>query len=166
MVAKSRGVDITAQGSGNPGASNVARVLGRKWGVVVFLLDALKGSAPALAGVLLDSRPGAYALVAAAVLGHMFPATCRFRGGKGVSTMGGAMLVLHGLASLALLAVWIVVRKTTGKASLASLAIAVGLPVAVRAGRRPHMGARLGACPLRPGDAAPSRQHQAPAGRT
>jgi glycerol-3-phosphate acyltransferase PlsY len=131
MVARSRGVDILTQGSGNPGASNVARVLGTRWGTLVFLLDAVKGAAPALVGLALDTRPGAYLLVSAAVLGHMFPATRRFRGGKGVATMGGAMFALHPLTSLALLAVWIIARKTTGKASLASLVITVGLPIGV-----------------------------------
>lgn len=129
MVARSRGVDILTQGSGNPGASNVARVLGSQWGVLVFLLDALKGAMPALAGLAVDTRPGAYVLVSAAVLGHMFPATRRFRGGKGVATMAGAMLVLHPLTWLVLLAVWMIVRKITGKASLASLAITIGLPI-------------------------------------
>ena len=129
MVARSRGVDILTQGSGNPGASNVARVLGSRWGALVFALDALKGAIPALAGLAVDTRPGAYVLVSAAVLGHMFPATRRFRGGKGVATMGGAMLVLHPLTSLVLLAVWMIVRKTTGKASLASLVITFGLPL-------------------------------------
>jgi acyl phosphate:glycerol-3-phosphate acyltransferase len=129
MVARSRGVDITTQGSGNPGASNVARVLGTKWGVLVFALDALKGSLPAATGVLLGSRAGAHVLVAAAVLGHMFPVTRKFRGGKGVATMGGAMLALYLVVSVVLTAVWIAVRMTTGKASLASMVIAVGLPV-------------------------------------
>jgi glycerol-3-phosphate acyltransferase PlsY len=131
MVARSRGVDILSQGSGNPGASNVARVLGSRWGALVFLLDAVKGALPAITGLLLDARPGAYVLVSAAVLGHMFPATRRFRGGKGVATMGGAMLVLHPLTSLILLAIWAMVRKTTGKASLASLAITIGLPIGI-----------------------------------
>lgn len=129
MVARSRGVDILTQGSGNPGASNVARVLGSRWGACVFLLDAAKGALPALVGVALDTRPGAYVLVSAAVLGHMFPATRRFRGGKGVATMGGAMMVLHPLTSLVLTAVWLITRKATGKASVASLAITFGLPV-------------------------------------
>jgi acyl phosphate:glycerol-3-phosphate acyltransferase len=129
MVARSRGVDILTQGSGNPGASNVARVLGARWGALVFLLDALKGSLPALIGLALDTRPGAYAMVSAAVLGHMFPANRRFRGGKGVATMGGAMLVLHPVTSLVLLAVWVTARQASGKASLASLLITVGLPV-------------------------------------
>jgi acyl phosphate:glycerol-3-phosphate acyltransferase len=131
MVARSRGVDILTHGSGNPGASNVARVLGTRWGTLVFVLDALKGAAPALVGIALDTRPGAYALVAAAVVGHMFPATRRFRGGKGVATLGGAMLALHPLTSLALLVVWLIARKATGTASLASLLITVGLPIGI-----------------------------------
>jgi glycerol-3-phosphate acyltransferase PlsY len=131
MVARSRGVDILEQGSGNPGASNVARVLGTRWGALVFLLDAIKGALPALVGVALDTRPGAYVLVSAAVLGHMFPATGRFRGGKGVATMGGAMLALHPLTSLVLFAVWFAARKATGKASLASLLITLGLPIGI-----------------------------------
>ncbi|MEO5900613.1 MAG: glycerol-3-phosphate 1-O-acyltransferase PlsY [Ilumatobacteraceae bacterium] len=131
MVARSKGVDITAAGSGNPGASNVARVLGTKWGVAVFVLDALKGAIPAGAGLLVGSRPGAYVLAAAAVLGHMYPATRRFRGGKGVATIGGALFVLHTLVSAAMLLGWLVVRRSTGKASLASLAVAVAYPATV-----------------------------------
>jgi glycerol-3-phosphate acyltransferase PlsY len=131
MVARSRGVDILTQGSGNPGASNVARVLGSRWGALVFGLDALKGAVPASVGLAFGSRPAAYVLVSAAVLGHMYPVTRKFRGGKGVATMGGAMLVLHLVVSAVLLALWVVVRKTTGKASLASLAITVGLPVGI-----------------------------------
>ena len=131
MVARSRGVDILAQGSGNPGASNVARVLGTRWGALVFVLDAIKGVLPVLVGLALDTRPGAYVLVSASVLGHMFPATRKFRGGKGVATMGGAMLTLHPLTSIALLVVWLIVRQITGKASLASLVITIGLPVGI-----------------------------------
>jgi glycerol-3-phosphate acyltransferase PlsY len=131
MVARSRGVDILAQGSGNPGASNVARVLGTRWGALVFVLDAIKGALPVLVGLALDTRPGAYILVSASVLGHMFPATRKFRGGKGVATMGGAMLTLHPLTSIALTVVWLIVRQITGKASLASLVITVGLPVGI-----------------------------------
>lgn len=131
MVARARGVDIMTEGSGNPGASNVARLLGAKWGAVVFFLDAVKGAVPAAAGLALDTRPGAYILVTAAVLGHMFPATRHFRGGKGVATMTGAMVTLHPIVSLVLLPVWLIVRKTTGKASVASLALTVGLPVGI-----------------------------------
>ncbi|MEN9823936.1 MAG: hypothetical protein RLZ04_2362 [Actinomycetota bacterium] len=129
MVARSKGVDITKVGSGNPGASNIARQFGTAWGVAVFILDALKGALPALAGLLLDDRPLTLAMVAAAVVGHMFPATRGFKGGKGVATMGGATLVLQPLVFLILLALWFVTRKLSGIASVGSLAIALGLPV-------------------------------------
>ena len=129
MVARSKGVDITKVGSGNPGASNIARQFGTAWGVVVFVLDALKGALPALAGLLIDDRPLTLAMVAAAVVGHMFPATRGFKGGKGVATMGGATLVLQPLVFLILLALWFVTRKLSGIASVGSLAIALGLPV-------------------------------------
>ncbi len=136
MVARSSGIDITTVGSGNPGASNVARVMGTRWGVAVFVLDGIKGAIPAIAGVLLDSRPGAYCLIAAAVLGHMFPVTRRgparrFRGGKGVATTGGGIVVLHPVVFVSLTAIWLITRRTTGKASLGSIVIAAGLPIGV-----------------------------------
>ena len=105
--------------------------MGTRWGVTVFVLDGIKGAAPAAAGVLLDTRPGAYALVAAAVLGHTFPVTRGFRGGKGVATIGGAVVVLHSVVFLILLAVWLLIRWVTGKASIGSLVIALGLPVGI-----------------------------------
>lgn len=131
LVARSRGIDIQQVGSGNPGASNIARVMGAKWGVVVFILDGLKGAIPAAVGLLLGERAAGYGMLLAAVLGHMFPITRHFKGGKGVATMGGGALVLQALLSLGLLALWLILRKVTGKASIASLAIMVGLPVAV-----------------------------------
>jgi glycerol-3-phosphate acyltransferase PlsY len=131
IVARSRGVDILTQGSGNPGTSNVTRILGPRWGALVFLLDALKGAVPALVGLALGTRLGAYILVTAAVLGHMFPATRHFRGGKGVATMAGAMIVLNLVISVVLSVVWVVTRKLTGKASLASLTLIIGLPLGV-----------------------------------
>jgi glycerol-3-phosphate acyltransferase PlsY len=129
MVARANGIDITAVGSGNPGASNVTRVLGRWWGVLVFVLDGLKGAIPAAVGALADHRAGSYWLLGAAILGHMFPITRRFRGGKGVATLSGGMMVLQPLASLILVVVWLVARRLTGTASAASLLIIVGLPI-------------------------------------
>lgn len=131
MVARAKGVDIHKVGSGNPGASNVARVLGTKYGALVFLLDALKGAIPAAAGLLLDSRKGSYVMIAAAVIGHMFPITRGLRGGKGAATFGGSILVMFPLLGLGLLVAWIVIRKLTGKASLATLVILAGLLVGV-----------------------------------
>src|SRR5262245_31459491 len=73
MVAKSRGVDITREGSGNPGASNVARLLGWRFGVAVFLLDGAKGTIAAGAGWALAGRSIGYIAGAAAIVGHMYP---------------------------------------------------------------------------------------------
>ena len=133
LVARSRGVDIRTTGSGNPGASNVSRSLGWRSGVLVFVLDALKGAIPALVGILAIDRPIGYAAGAAAVLGHMFPATrpaeSRWRGGKGVATVGGVMAVLQPLPFLVMLALWFAVSRLPRTASLASLAIVVGMPI-------------------------------------
>jgi glycerol-3-phosphate acyltransferase PlsY len=130
MVARSRGIDITKVGSGNPGASNISRTMGRKWGVAVFALDALKGIIPAALGAYaLDNDKLAYAMIAASVLGHMFPITRRFKGGKGVATMAGAMFVMQPVISAILAVVWIVVLKLSRKSSVASIALIIGLPL-------------------------------------
>jgi acyl phosphate:glycerol-3-phosphate acyltransferase len=129
LVARAKGVDIRAVGSGNPGASNVARTLGTRWGVAVFALDAAKGAIPAAVGLALDSRPWAYGLAAAAVIGHMAPVWNLRGGGKGVATAGGAMAVLQPIVFGVLLVSWVLVRQTTKKASVASLVVAIGLPI-------------------------------------
>ena len=129
LVARARGIDITTAGSGNPGASNVSRLLGRKLGVFVFVLDGLKGALSVLAGFVAFEYAGALMLACAAVVGHVFPITRRFKGGKGVATAGGAMLALYPIVSLGLLVLWLGVVKITKKASLASLSIVVGLPI-------------------------------------
>jgi acyl phosphate:glycerol-3-phosphate acyltransferase len=122
---------IVAVGSGNPGASNIARVMGRGWGIAVFVLDGLKGAIPVAAALLLDHRAAGYIWLAAAILGHMFPINRRFQGGKGVSTGAGGMIVMWPWVSMVLFAVWFAVRRVTRKASLASLTIAVGLPIGI-----------------------------------
>ena len=133
MVARSKGIDIQRVGSGNPGASNIARTMGARWGVVVFILDGLKGAIPAAVALMVTERPSplGYTVVAAATVGHMFPVTRRFRGGKGVATLGGATLVLQPVLFVILSVAWVAVRKATGKASLASLMLTVGLPLGV-----------------------------------
>ncbi|MEY4391504.1 MAG: hypothetical protein RLZZ544_213 [Actinomycetota bacterium] len=125
-VARSKGVDITSFGSGNPGASNVGRALGTKYFIIVMVMDALKGAIPV--AVMLGDRHIAYVCGAAAVLGHVFPITRKFRGGKGVATGAGVVLVLHPFILLAAFATWLVLSKVTGKASIASI---VAVPVVV-----------------------------------
>jgi glycerol-3-phosphate acyltransferase PlsY len=143
IVAKRGGIDVTAEGSGNPGTSNVVRLLGWRYGAVVFAADVLKGSLATALGwwVSTAALDGgrisvmAFACGYSAVLGHTFPATRGFRGGKGVATGGGSMYVLYPLASLVLCISWFVIRKTTGKSSVASLVITIGVPVYVVAAR-------------------------------
>lgn len=134
IVARASGVDITTQGSGNPGASNVGRVLGWKRGVLVFALDAAKGAVAAGAAWAIDGRHAGYICAAAAIVGHMFPVlrrfgAKRFQGGKGVATGGGAMFVLQPIVAPALLLLWFAISRLTKKASVASIAIIPLLPI-------------------------------------
>ena len=130
VVARAKGVDITSFGSGNPGASNVARALGAKWGVVVFVLDAAKGAVPVALALLAD-RPLAYGCAAAAVLGHIFPVTRGFRGGKGIATGGGVLLPLHPPVMLAAATTWLVLAKVSKRASVASILVVPAVIVAL-----------------------------------
>ena len=123
IVPRVLGVDIYAQGSGNPGTSNVFRTMGKKAAGLVLLGDAAKGlAAAALADVWLG-EPTAFAAGLAAVAGHIFPVWHRFHGGKGVATAIGAALWLAPLVGLVLGAGWILVVVTTKTASLASLGV-------------------------------------------
>jgi glycerol-3-phosphate acyltransferase PlsY len=131
LVARRRGVDITAAGSGNPGASNTFRVLGWQAGVLVFVMDAAKGAIAAGAGLAVDGHLGAYLLGGAAIVGHTLPITRHFKGGRGVATGAGVMLVIFPLLTLGAGLVWIVVVRLTHKASIASLVVIVAFPVAV-----------------------------------
>ena len=129
IVAKASGVDITSSGSGNPGASNVARTLGWKRGVYVYVLDALKGVAAVVIGRIVAGDAGGFWCAATAIIGHMYPATRGFKGGKGVATGSGVTVVLQPVLSAVLVVLWIVISKATKKASIASLVVTVGLPI-------------------------------------
>lgn len=121
VVARAKGVDITSFGSGNPGASNVARAIGWKYGSIVFALDAAKGAIPTI--LLLGHRPSAYICGAVAIVGHIFPVTRGFKGGKGIATGGGVLLVLHPIIMVIAAVSWVVIMKVSKKASVASIAI-------------------------------------------
>jgi glycerol-3-phosphate acyltransferase PlsY len=131
LVARASGHDVLLEGSGNPGASNVMRLAGWKAGMLVLLADFAKGAVAAGAGLVLGGRPGAYALGIASIVGHMLPATRRFRGGKGVATGGGALIVLFPWIVLGLAVLWTAIARGFHKASVASLASAVAFPVLV-----------------------------------
>lgn len=131
LVARANGVNIREVGSGNPGASNVARVLGWRRGIWVFVLDAAKGVLATGLGLMVDGRPAGYALGGAAMLGHVFPIWNRFRGGKGVATGGGIFAVMSPVVFSILVVLWFAISRITRKASLASLVIVILLPVGV-----------------------------------
>jgi acyl phosphate:glycerol-3-phosphate acyltransferase len=101
VVARAKGVNLRAVGSGNIGATNVARALGRKWAVIVLLADAAKGFLPVAFGRHLGLDPTGVALAGlCAIVGHMFTVFLRGRGGKGVATSLGVALALSPLAAL------------------------------------------------------------------
>lgn len=131
LVARRAGVDITKEGSGNPGASNVVRLLGWRAGALVFLLDAAKGAIAAGAGLALDGHRGAWILGVAAVVGHIFPVWSRFKGGRGVATGAGVFVVVYPGVAVVLALVWVLIARGLHKASVASLAVAVLAPVVV-----------------------------------
>lgn len=137
LVAKAKGVDIRTQGSGNTGATNVFRVLGKKPGIFVFICDALKGFvavwlcwhyfanghlSPALTGIL-----GGIA----SILGHNFPLWLKFKGGKGVATSLGVVIGLVPLAAGAAFIVWAIAFFVSRYVSLASLLAAIAVPATV-----------------------------------
>lgn len=123
LVARMKGVDIYDVGSGNPGTANVARNLG--WGAAAQVLvgDFLKGVVAAALGLFLVDSTVGFAAGLAAVVGHCFPLWHRFRGGKGVATGGGAILVLAPLVALALMAGWSLLARVARVSSIASLTV-------------------------------------------
>jgi glycerol-3-phosphate acyltransferase PlsY len=136
LVGKARGVDLRKQGSGNLGATNVARVLGTKTGVAVFMADLLKGFLPVwILPRYIDSMNvelWAVLFGAAAILGHVKPIFLRGKGGgKGVATASGVFLALVPVPLLIAQAVWGVIFYFTRYVSLASLVSAVVLPIAI-----------------------------------
>ena len=126
LVARRRGVDLRGVGSGNPGASNAGRALGRKTGIAIALLDVLKGLVPAAAFGIVDHRAGLVAGVAA-VLGHVTSPFLRGRGGKGVATAMGAILGSHPLWAPVVLIVWVAVLAASRWIALASVLAAASV---------------------------------------
>ncbi len=147
LISQSQGLDIREHGSRNIGATNVWRVMGKKWGLLAFVGDTAKGWLAVLLGMWLAARwsvtldlphghilPPDFAGITAAlgcILGHTFPVWLRFKGGKGVATSLGVILGMMPLAALIDFAIWAVVFKVSRYVSLASIVAAGALPVAV-----------------------------------
>ena len=140
LAGRLAGIDIRKVGSGNVGATNVVRVLGKRYGYPVFALDFLKGFGAVLISMLAaPGKPPAwnsseiFGILAAmsSVLGHLYPPWLKFKGGKGVATSAGALLALAPVATLIGVATWIIVFWLTGYVSLASMIAAVILPIVI-----------------------------------
>jgi glycerol-3-phosphate acyltransferase PlsY len=154
LVAKRRGVDILREGSGNPGATNVKRVLGSNAGNVVFALDFLKGLVAAgwpgllVALHILNAGPpvvwAGIAGLAGAIAGHSCSMFLRFRGGKGVATTIGGLAALMPFVMLAGVGLWLVVFYSTRYVSLASILMGLALTPLAWAFHRP--APQIGLC--------------------
>jgi acyl phosphate:glycerol-3-phosphate acyltransferase len=122
IFARAMGVNLRTVGSGNIGATNVARALGRKWAVVVLVADAAKGFAPVWLGRHLGLEARFVALAGlGAIVGHMFTLFLRGRGGKGVATSLGVALALAPLAALCGFGVYVLAYATSRLSSVGSL---------------------------------------------
>jgi glycerol-3-phosphate acyltransferase PlsY len=141
LVGRAKGIDIRAVGSGNIGATNVFRMVGKTAGVFALIVDGLKGYAACtwlcdwvlalLGGPTTNTE--LYRILAgiAAVLGHNFTCWLKFKGGKGIATSAGVFFALAPLAAGIALVTWIVTAVLTRYVSIASIAAAVALPTAV-----------------------------------
>jgi glycerol-3-phosphate acyltransferase PlsY len=140
FVGRARGIDIRRHGSGNIGATNILRVLGKKLGYLVFGLDTLKGfiAVRFAFALALATTPGVahrelvgIAAGLACILGHTFPVWLHFRGGKGVATSAGVLLGLMPIAVVSVFVVWILLFYATRYVSVASITAAAALPIFV-----------------------------------
>ncbi|MEX1049587.1 MAG: glycerol-3-phosphate 1-O-acyltransferase PlsY [Akkermansiaceae bacterium] len=154
IIAKAKGIDIRQHGSGNIGATNVLRVMGKKFGIPCLILDALKGFIPTLLAISLIrfagmSNPltiaaltpyaGEFPMLTAqsfqvisglgAILGHNFSPWVGFKGGKGIATSAGVLIAMMPAAIVILVLIWLLVFLTTRYVSLASIIAAASLPV-------------------------------------
>lgn len=122
--------DPRSEGSLNPGATNVLRLAGKKYAIIVLIADMLKGLLPVLlAHAVHASITTAAFTCLAAVLGHMFPIFFGFKGGKGVATALGALLGLHFMLGVCVIATWLLVAHFTRYSSLASIVAIILTPI-------------------------------------
>jgi len=128
IIARIRGVDFRSVGSGNPGATNISRAMGRKTGIVVGLLDVLKGFLPAFGFLLWTTDVGAAEVAGfAAVVGHVTSPFLKGRGGKGVATSGGAILAIEPIWAIPVLVVFAIVFGLVRRVGIASVAASLTL---------------------------------------
>ena len=139
LIANAKGIDLRNTGSGNIGATNVGRALGKKWAYVCFVFDCLKGLIPMLAAGCFVEEPHTKTQLAlwltvgcATIVGHIFPIYLRFKGGKGVSTSLGMVLGLYPyftIPGLACAVIWMLCLMIWKYVSLASIIASMTFPV-------------------------------------
>jgi acyl phosphate:glycerol-3-phosphate acyltransferase len=132
-LALVRGIDLRNQGSGNTGATNVGRVLGKKWGIFVFLLDLGKGWIAVALAKSVGNLPETWSVTVGvfAVLGHVFSPWLGFRGGKGVATSAGILIGLAPWVALGVALIWFLTFQMSRTVSVASLCAATAFPLFV-----------------------------------
>lgn len=137
LIAKSKGIDIRTVGSGNIGATNVGRALGKKWQFIVLILDALKGYLAVLSANFLFKNNGTYIsfgpllVGSCAIVGHNWTIFLKFKGGKGVATSAGVIAALTIYGFLAGLLTYLLVTKTTKYVSLGSMLGALSITLTI-----------------------------------
>lgn len=130
LIAKAKGIDIRSAGSGNIGATNVMRTVGKSSALWTLIGDMAKGIIPVVIGRLLNIPQNELAVVGmSAILGHNFSIFLKFRGGKGVATSLGVLLAYSPYVGLCTAAVWLVVMKWSKTSSLSALSAFAALPV-------------------------------------
>lgn len=135
IIGKAKGIDIREHGSKNIGSTNVTRTLGKRWGILCFILDFLKGFLPSFIAIFILPKhlgiTGNYAdiciilAIIGSFIGHIFPIYLKFKGGKGVATGAGSLLALTPLAVVIGLVGWVIIYKISRYVSLASIMAAV-----------------------------------------
>ena len=130
IIGSRAGIDVRKAGSGNVGATNVARVIGKRQGILTLIADALKGFIPVFVASHLNLGPKSMALAGvAAFLGHLYPVFLKFRGGKGVATAFGVFLGLAPWATLVLVVVFAGTLLTCRIVSIGSMIAAAAAPI-------------------------------------
>ena len=140
IAGRIAGIDIRHAGSGNIGATNITRVLGKRYGYPVFIVDFLKGLMAVSMSILIEKRAQPvsaptelFGIVAAisCVIGHAFPVWLSFKGGKGVATSMGALFGLMPFVALIGIAVWVITFEVTRYVSVASMTAALAVPISI-----------------------------------
>lgn len=129
IMAKKQGLDIKKEGSGNAGTTNALRVMGKKAGAITCIVDILKGVVAALIGMVFAGDPGIYVCALCVFLGHVWPIVYKFKGGKGVATAFGAVLVVNPLIAVIDIVIVAIIVFTSKRMSLGSIIGSAMLPI-------------------------------------